>query len=433
MSSPATEIVIPYAPRAQQRALHERMRQHRFAVIVAHRRMGKTVWAINHLLREVLTCPKERPRYAYVAPTYRQAKAIAWDYLLHYSRPIPGIGVHVTELRVDYPHGGQIRLYGADYPDSLRGIYLDGVVLDEYGMMPADTFSTVLRPALADRQGWAAFIGTPNGKNQFWDALQVAERGEPGWCAAVFRASETGLVPPAELAAARAVMTQDEYDQEFEASFEASVRGSIYGVQLAQAREDGRLTSVPYDPLLPVHTAWDLGVGDATAIWFWQATRGGEVRLIDYYEASGEGLPHYVQVLQQRGYVYGQHWAPPDIRVRELGSGKSRLEVAQGLGIKFDVTRDIGLEDGIAAVRMLWPRLWIDARKCAPAIDHLLAYRRAWNSSLNEFKPTPVHDRASHCADALRYLAIAHTPPADPKPAKRPVFTGYPSGQGWMA
>lgn len=426
-------VTLPYAPRPLQRELHQALRAHRFGVVVAHRRFGKTVWAVNHLIRDALTCARPRPRYAYLAPTFRQAKQIAWDYLRHFSLPIPGVAHNTTELRADFPNGGQVRLYGSDNPDALRGIYLDGAILDEYGMMPPNVFSEVIRPALADREGWACFIGTPAGRNQFWDVLQVAERGEPGWFRRVYRASETGLLPAEELQAARAVMTEDEFRQEFEASFEASVRGAIYGAQLAQAREEGRVTAVPYDPALPVHTAWDLGVGDHTAIWFWQSLRGGEVRVIDYYEASGEGLPHYAQVLQRKPYVYGQHWAPPDIRVRELGSGKSRLEVAQALGLRFDVVRDIGLEDGIAATRVLFPRLWFDATRCAAGLDHLLVYRRAWNTSLNEFKATPVHDVASHAADALRYLAVAHTPPADKAPAKRPVFAGYPSGRGWMA
>jgi hypothetical protein len=166
-------------------------------------------------------------RFAYIAPTYKQGKAIAWDYLKHYSAPIPGVEKNESELWVQLPNEARVRIFGADNPDSLRGIYLDGVVLDEYGMMARNTFSEVLRPALSDRKGWAAFIGTPNGKNQFWEVAATAQT-EPGWYYACHRASETGIVQADELTAARRMMTADEYDQEFECSFEASVKGAIY-------------------------------------------------------------------------------------------------------------------------------------------------------------------------------------------------------------
>ena len=177
----------------------------------------------------------------------------------------------------------------------------------------------------------------------------------------------------------------------------------------------GRLT-VPSDPTLPVDTDWDLGVGDATAIWFSQSLRGGEIRLIGYYEASGEGLPHYAQVLRDRGYTYGTHWAPHDIRVRELGSGRSRLETAASLGIRFQIAPNVPLEDGIHAVRMLLPRCWFDAINAKAGLEALQHYRRDFNARLHEFKPTPVHDWAEHGASAFRYLAVRHRTPEAPKP-----------------
>ena len=293
----AVVVEIPYRPRPLQLAIHQALESHRFGVVVCHRRFGKSVLAINHLQKGALTCRRSRPRFGYIAPTYRQGKATIWDYAKYYARPVPGIKINETELRIDYPNGGQVRVYGGDDPDNLRGIYLDGAVLDEYGLHQSDTFSTVLRPALADREGWALFLGTPNGKNQFYDIHRFAQT-DPTWFSAVYKASETSILSPAELTAARAVMTQDEYDQEFECSFEAAVKGAIYAKELAEARAGGRVTAVPYDPVLPVDTDWDLGVGDATAIWFSQSLRSGEVRLIDYYESSGEGLPHYAALLR---------------------------------------------------------------------------------------------------------------------------------------
>jgi phage terminase large subunit len=427
-------VTIPYAPRPQQKTVHALMDKARFGVLVCHRRFGKTVLSVNHLQKGATTCPRQRPRFAYIGPTYRQSKQVAWDYAQYYSRPIPGVQVNQSELRVDYPNQGQVRLYGSDNPDSLRGIYLDGAVLDEYGMHPAKTFSEVLSATLVDRGGWAMFCGTPNGRNQFYEIAEQAKyeqaQGNPDWFYAEHKASDTGLLDPDYLKSARMVMTEDEYAQEFECSFAAAVKGAIYSKELAAAA--ARITSVSYDPVLPVDTDWDLGIGDAMSIWFSQTLRSGEVRLIDYYEASGEGFPHYAAVLQNRGYVYGQHWAPHDIEVRELGSGRSRLEVAATLGIKFRIVPRLHgmagqeVEDGIHAVRMLFPRCWFDQVKCKAGLEALANYRRDYNQRLNEFKATPVHDWSSHAADAFRGLAVRHQMPKEPK---RSVMPKQPTGE----
>lgn len=406
-----TEVVIPYAPRPLQRVIHHGMDTHRFGVAVCHRRFGKTVCAINHLQKGAVTCEKPRPRFAYIAPTYTQGKSIAWDFCQHYARPIPGVNVNQSELRIDYPNSGQLRIYGADNPDSLRGIYLDGVVLDEYGLMAHNVFSEVIRPLISDRAGWVLFIGTPNGKNQFYDIVQRA-KSDPEWFYAEFPASVTGLIPPVELMSARSQMTADEYAQEFECSFEASVKGAVYAREVIQAREDGRITRVPYDPALPVDTDWDLGVGDATAIWFSQTLYTGEVRLIDYYESTGQGLAHYKQVLNEKAYTYGYHWAPHDIQVREMSSGRSRLETARQLGISFMVSPKVNtLEDGIHAARMLLPRCFFDKDKTARGLECLQHYRWDYNQRISEFTHLPVHDWASHGADAFRGLAYRHMTP----------------------
>ncbi len=399
--------------------LHELLDRKRFVVSVTHRRMGKTVMAVNHLIKAAVTCRRDRPRFAYIAPTYRQGKATAWDFLKYYSRPIPGVTFNESELRADYPNKGQVRIYGGDDPDNLRGLYLDGAVLDEFGLHQSDIFTTVLRPALADRDGWALFLGTPNGKNQFYNIAQFAQSGQPDWAFVSLPVSQTGLIPIAELNAAKAVMTGDEYLQEFECSFDASVKGAIYADQLAEARATGRITRVPYEPTLSVDTDWDLGVGDATAIWFTQSLKSGEIRAIDYYEASGEGLPHYAALLKSKPYSYGEHWAPHDIEVREFTSGRSRIETAASLGIRFRVQPKHAIEDGIHAGRLIFPKVWFDADKCKAGIEALQHYRRDYNSRLNEFKATPVHDWASHGADAWRGLAVRHKAPEDAR-AKYP-------------
>ena len=397
-------IEIPYTPRPGQAQLHGELQAKRWGVVVCHRRWGKTVMAINHLLRDAVLNSKPNPRYAYIAPTYRQAKAVAWDYLKQFAGAVPMVRFHETELRADLPNGARIQLLGAENPDSLRGIYLDGSVLDEMADMPESLFPEIIRPALSDRKGWALFIGTPRGHNAFYELYTAAE-GQKDWHTAIYRASETGILDDEELDAAKAMMTADQFEQEFECSWVANVPGAVFGKELQDIQEKGRIASVPYDPSVRVDTWWDLGVGDSTAIWFTQSV-GRAVHVIDFYENRGEGLPHYAKVLQGKDYFYGSHNAPHDIEVRELGSGKSRRETAWDLGINFRVVPKLPVEDGLHAAQMLIPRCWFDAELCKPGLEALRQYHRAYNERLRTFRNTPVHDWSSHAADAFRYLAV---------------------------
>ena len=410
-------VEIPYTPRPLQRDIHAALDSHRFSVAVCHRRFGKTVLAVNHLIKETIRCKRERPRFAYVSPTYRQGKSIAWDYIKHYAGVIPGVRFNEQELRCDIGDR-RVQIFGADNPDALRGIYLDGVVLDEYALMQGRVFTEVIRPALTDREGWALFIGTPNGQNAFKEIRDEAAKGN-GWYLATYKASETGIIEERELKAAREMMSDAEFKQEFECSFEASIRGAIYSNELEAAREGKRITDVPWVQDVSVHTYWDLGVGDSTAIWFAQLVNQ-EIRFIDYYETSGEGLAHYAKVLQTKPYVYGTHNAPFDIEVKELGSGKTRKEMAQSLGINFDVAPKMGLEDGINAARTVFNRCWFDKTKCAEGIDALQNYRRDYNTRIDEFKASPLHDWASHGADAFRYFAVSYKAPQKKQEIKYP-------------
>lgn len=370
----------------------------RFACAVAHRRAGKTVAAVQRL---IISAVQGRPdaRCAYIAPTYRQAKAVAWDYVKRFAAPI-ATDMHETELRVTLANGGQVRLYGAENYDALRGIYLDDVVLDEFADMPPAVWPEVIRPALSDRKGRALFIGTPKGRNEFWRIYDNATR-DPEWLALALRADETGILDPDELDAARRAMSDDQYSQEYLCSFDAAVIGAYFGKLLDEAQSAGRIRSVPYEPALPVETWWDLGVGDSTAIWFVQRDRR-EIRVIDFYEMTGEGLPHYAKVLQAKPYVYGRHIAPHDIAVRELGSGRSRQEIAEDLGIRFDVAPRLSVDDGINAVRLTLPLCWFDAEKCAQGLEALRQYRKDWDDRLKTFRDRPRHDWTSHAADAFR-------------------------------
>lgn len=401
----APTIDLGYRPRPQFIPFHQRTE--RFACIVAHRRAGKTVACIHDLVDAALRCPHERPRFAYVAPYYRQAKAVAWDYLRAAVAPLRPLGAttNESELRADYPNGGQVRLYGADNADALRGLYLDGAVCDEFADWDPRVWPEVIRPALADRKGWAVFIGTPKGRNDFYKLWQRAQ-SDPDWYALELKASETGLIAPDELAGAKSDLSEDQFAQEFECSFDAAIVGAFYGKLMAQAEADKRITGVPYDAVAPVWTAWDLGIRDATAIWFAQVI-GREVHLIDYYEASGADLGHYVREILNRPYAYAGHIVPHDAQAKELGTGKSRLEVLQSLGLKnLTVAASHRVEDGINAVRVFLPKCWFDKTKCDRGVEALKLYRSEWDDKLQALRPRPVHDWTSHAADAMRYLAL---------------------------
>lgn len=395
-----TNIVIPYKPRPLQRKLHNELK--RFNILVCHRRFGKTVFAINELLRKALTCELERPRVAYMCPLFKQAKNVAWDMLKHYARDIPGVKFNEAELRCDLPNGGRVQLYGNDNADALRGIYLDMVVLDEYAQMTSRAWTEVLRPALSDRKGSAIFIGTPQGMNSFFDLFEKAT-WLPNWRKTMYKASETGLLDQDELDAMKLEMSEDEYAQELECSWTAAIRGAYYAKELVDIED--HVKTVPYDQNLPVITSCDLGMADSFSVWYAQEA-AGEIRFIDYDEFTGMGLPDVIKQMDAKPYKYAQHIAPFDIEVRELGTGKSRLEVARTLGINYHVAKKLSIQDGINAVRTTIPRMWFDEEKCKHGLDALRQYRTEYNDKRGVFSNAPLHDWCSHAADAMRYYCI---------------------------
>lgn len=353
-------------------------------------------------MRDAIRTPDSR--YAYIAPTYKQAKNVAWDYLKKYSRPIPNHKPNESELRIDYPNGSRINLFGADNPDSLRGIALWGVVFDEYSQQPSNIFTEIIRPTLTDHEGYAIWIGTPKGKNEFYRLYEKAKKKE-NWLALHLTVEDSHIISEKELADNRETMSEDEFNQEYYCSFEAALKGAYYTEQIAQARKAGRITTVPYDERFQVKTWWDLGIGDATSIGFFQKV-GMQWRMFDYYENSGEGLGHYASVLQDKGYNYSEHYAPHDIEVKELGTGQSRLEIAHQLGINFRVAPKLSIDDGINAVRLRFPTLWMDADRCSKFIDAISQYKKIWDDKRGEFQNKPYHDWTSHAADMLRYWAV---------------------------
>ena len=364
---------------------------------------------VNDLIRDALTCSLNNPRVAYIAPLYKQAKTVAWDYVQHYTRPIPGMKYNQAELRADFPNGARFSLYGADAPDSLRGIYLDAVGLDEYAQMSERLWPEIIRPTLSDRKGRATFIGTPKGHNAFFEQYERV-KNDPDWYVRVHKASETGYVDPEELEQARKQMSDEYYLQEYECSWTAAVSGSYYGKILEAISEKGHIGKIEPDPALKVETWWDLGIGDSTAIWFAQRSAGGEIRVLDYYENNGEALAHYARVLDEkakdRGWLYGDHVLPHDAKQRSLDTGKTRIETLKSLGIKPKVLSAAKIEDGIEAVRRILPNCWFDELRCRAGLEALRMYRADYDDKNRVFRSRPLHDWTSHAADAFRYGAM---------------------------
>jgi|TARA_B110000908_G_scaffold169287_1_gene226110 hypothetical protein len=393
-----------YKPRIPQKEIHKAIKKHRWTVAVCHRRMGKTVCAINQLIHSALQCDRKAPQFAYIAPTYSQAKRIAWDYLKEYTRPLGGIA-NVAELRVDFM-GRRISLYGADNPDALRGIYLDGCVIDEYGDVNPQLFTEVIRPALSDRIGWAMFIGTPKGANHFKEIRDFADdTANDNWVLKEFKASETKLIANDELEDAKKAMGENKYAQEFEISFDSPIVGSYYGELIKDITSRNHVRDLVSESATQKMCAWDLGMSDSTSIWVAE-TIGGEIRLMDYYEDSGKSLNDYIAWLDEKGYRDYRQILPHDVMVRELQTGKSRYEFLSDAGLNIDIAPKQSVEDGIQAVRRILPNCWFNKTPTRAGLECLRNYRRVFNEKLNVFQEKPLHDWSSHGSDAFRYLAL---------------------------
>jgi phage terminase large subunit len=398
------KITIPYKPRVQQNFIHKSLRNHRYALLLCHRRFGKTTCMLNHLIKEALLNKNHNPRYAYISPTYKQSKSIAWDFLKFYSRKIPGVKFNETELRCDLPNSSRISLLGAESVDNLRGLYFDGVVIDETSMISASLIEEVLTPALSDRKGFMYLVGTPQGMQNIFYEYYLKAQGDKNWFLYTAKVSDTKIVDQEELDQALSLMGEAKYNQEFECSWIGNVPGSVYGDEISELEDQERLTSIPFNPAYPVNTAWDIGFNDDTAVIFFQDI-GSQINIIDCFADRNQPFPYYAEILKEKPYSYGYHLAPHDIEVSEYSSGKTRREVAYQHGIKFRVAPKTLLEDGIHSVKMILPRCKIDVDKCKSLIDALRHYHRKYIEKDRVFKTKPVHDWSSHFCDSMRILA----------------------------
>lgn len=408
------DAVSLYKPRRQFLPFHKR--KERWSVLVCHRRAGKTVAIVNDLIERALYTKKPHARYSYIAPFYGQAKQVAWDYLLRYSSPFRRKS-NISELMVELPNDSQVRLFGGDNPDSLRGLYHDGVGIDEPAQMKPRLWTEIILPSLADREGWAAFTGTPAGKNEFYSIWDKAQKNV-AWFKLMLKASETGLLPQAELERFKTLMDEDEYAQEFECSFEAAIKGSYYGRDMIKALEEGRIGAYPYTEGVEVQTCWDLGFTDDTVIWFFQVISRRPI-FFDCYAVSGHNIDEIVQTLHDKrdeyGLTYGNYYLPHDARAMSLQTGKSTIQLLLAHDVRGRIVPKMSIQDGIQATRVMLSVACFNADKCEVGLEAMRQYQREWDEDKKTFRQRPRHDWTSHYADGMRVGALGYqedyTPP----------------------
>ena len=324
--------------------------------------------------------------------------------------------------------GATIELFGADNADSMRGNYFDGVVADEAQSISRSTLSQVILPCLADYQGWLDCSGTPRGwSNLLGELVKEAQRNPHQWFLQVLRASETGILSDEELRLQRSIMSEDEYLQEYECSFDAAITGAVYGRQIGQAVTDGRIVDrLEYDPSVEVHTAWDLGYDDATAIWWFQSLPG-ELHLIDYWEGFGHDVPQVCEVITNRardcGYVYGKHYVPHDAANKlQAAGGRSIVQQADALGVRMWVVPATSQQNGIEAARKTLERTWFDAVRCEQGLEALRQYQFEFDPDRKIYRDKPRHDWASHGADAFEIIGQVWKKPPEKVVPPEPKF-----------
>lgn len=424
-------VTIPYSPRPQFLPFHTRSQ--RWAVLVCHRRAGKTVATINDILTKAVYTQKERARYGYIAPFYSQAKQIAWDYLKFYAKEV-AVKISESALSVELFNGARITLYGADNPDAFRGLYFDGVAVDEYGNCRPNLWSEILRPALSDRQGWGLFIGTPNGPNHFYDVWEAAGEN-PAWYRFMLKSSESGIIVPSELIEMQGSMPKDEWESEMECSWFAAVKGSYYGNEMQKAK----IGDFPSVPGVESHYVFDLGYTDTTAIWRWQefpdhilvsAAMEWEARSIEFYI-------NWLHAQREAGFRMGNVWLPHDARAKSLQTGRSIVEQFLNSGIRPRLVPNLSIQDGISAARMMFKTLVFDETGCYPGLKALKSYKRQFDEDRKAFRDKPNHDWSSNFADSFRYLSlVARTAavaplPVGPQPFAIPLHYGFSLEDVW--
>jgi len=382
--------------------------------VVWHRRSGKDKTILNLTIKKML---ERVGTVYYIFPSYAQSRKVIWEgidregfkFIDHFPAELVK-KKNDTELKIELKNGSLFRLVGSDDIDSIVGTNPIGCVFSEYSLQDPAAWD-FMRPILAENGGWAIFNFTPRGENHGYQLLEMA-KNDLEWFTQVLTVDDTKAISKEILEQERKeILAKDGNDalfqQEYYCSFKTPIAGAYYVQQIMQATKEGRIGKVPIEPTIKVDTAWDLGIDDSTTIWFTQSI-GKEIRVIDYYENNGEALSHYVKVLQDKGYIYGNHFAPHDIQVRELSTGKSRLETAISLGINFQVAPNISVEDGIDAARNIFGKCWFDEARCNRGLNALKSYHKEYDEKNKCYRSTAKHDWSSHGADAFRMFAVSH-------------------------
>jgi hypothetical protein len=405
-------ITLPFKPRFYQLPIIDALENKGFKKLlcILPRRAGKDITAWNLAIRQ---CVRKPCVVFYVFPTFAQARRVIWQSVTNEGKTfldfIPGELIKSTnssDMSIRFVNGSLLQLVGSDNYDGLVGTNPSMCVFSEYALQDPRAYQ-FLRPILTVNDGAALFISTPRGKNAFWDLYQIALNSDEWFCYKL-TINDTKHVSQEIIDKERedGIMSEDLIQQEYYTSFECGVEGSYYAKYLDRMRLNSQIGTVPYQSNYVVHTAWDIGVRDSTSIVFFQCI-GTAVYVVDYYENSKEGLEHYVKVLKSKDYIYGTHYAPHDIAVKEFGSGLTRIDKARTLGINFNITPKIGLMDGIEAVRSSLSRMYIDETKCSTLIKALMNYRQEYDHKRKVYMPHPLHDQWSHGADCFRYMCIS--------------------------
>lgn len=393
------------------RAMHNGYKR---AVLVWHRRAGKDKCAWNHMI----SCATEKVGiYYYFFPTFSQGRKALWDNidkdgfksLDHIPKELL-CAKNNSEMKIRLVNGSLIQIIGTDNFDSIMGTNPVGCVFSEYSLQDPEAWQHI-RPILDENEGWAVFVFTPRGSNHAKQLFDMASREEnkKKWFCEKLTVDDTGAVSEGIIEEARKEeTTEDMIQQEYYCSFIKGMDGSYFAKYVEKIRDLGQICNVYHDSQIRVNTAWDLGYADSTSI-IWYQICGKEIRIIDHYENHGEPLSHYVQVINDKKYIYDRHFAPHDINAKSLSAGQSSNDVARQLGLDFTVLETLkkSHEQGIEAARGIFPRIWIDEKKCSKLIKALQNYRSEFDPKKEIYKPKPIHDKYSHSADAFRYLALA--------------------------
>lgn len=432
LSSSSERIRLPnrWKPRHYQFDLWDYLQSGgKRALAFWHRRAGKDDLCLHWT---AVSSQQRVGTYWHMLPEAAQARKAIWDAINPHTGMRRIDEAFPTQLRettrenemfIKFRNGSTWQVVGSDNFNSLIGSPPIGIIFSEWAISQPSSWA-YLRPILAENGGWALFITTPRGRNHA-HAMMAGAQDDPTWFVQRLTADQTGVFSPEQLAHERleysrefgADAGENLFLQEYYVSFDAAILGAYWGKEIAVAERDGRICNVPYDPALPVHTAWDLGIGDSTAIWCFQASLS-ELRIIDCYQASGHGIGHYVDWLDGRGYVYGNDFVPHDARARTMQTGRSLVETMIEMKRRPRIVPSLSIMDGINAVRVSMPKMWFDAVRCHEGIEAIRQYRTDYDQILRIFRDTPKHDWTSHFADAMRYLALAYRQPQEPPPPK---------------